>query len=98
VFIDVEEEMYKEAESKEGGWRGFKDFIVVDKVKESDVITSFYLEPKDGGVVPMYDAGQYLSVRVLTEGAEHKIFRHYKLLTKPNGKQFRKIVRAHVRT
>ena len=89
VFIDVEEEMYKEAESKEGGWRGFKDFIVVDKVKESDVITSFYLEPKDGGVVPMYDAGQYLSVRVHPEGAEHKQIRHYTLSTKPNGEQFR---------
>src|SRR5699024_7326769 len=41
------------------------------------------------GVVPMYDAGQYLSVRVHPEGAEHKQIRHYTLSTKPNGKQFR---------
>src|SRR5699024_2717113 len=47
VFIDIEAEMYKEAKEQEGGWDGFKDFVVADKVKESDVITSFYLEAKD---------------------------------------------------
>src|SRR5699024_5344000 len=45
VFIDIEKEMYEEAAEQPGGWDGFKDFVVVDKVKESDVITSFYLKP-----------------------------------------------------
>src|SRR5699024_9577910 len=44
VFIDIETQMYEEALMQEGGWDGFKDFVVTDKVKESDVITSFYLE------------------------------------------------------
>src|SRR5699024_4579810 len=47
VFIDIEKEMYEEAAEQPGGWDGFKDFVVVDKVKESDVITSFYLKPYD---------------------------------------------------
>lgn len=89
VFIDIEEEMYQAAEKQVGGWRGFKDFVVVDKVKESDVITSFYLEPKDGSVVPDYEAGQYLTVRIQAPDAEYKQIRHYTLSSKPNGKQFR---------
>lgn len=89
VFIDIEEEMYQAAEEQVGGWRGFKDFVVVDKVKESDVITSFYLEPKDGSVVPDYEAGQYLTIRIQAPDAEYKQIRHYTLSSKPNGKQFR---------
>jgi len=89
VFIDIEEEMYQAAEEQVGGWRGFKDFVVVDKVKESDVITSFYLEPKDGSVVPDYEAGQYLTIRVQNPDSEYKQIRHYTLSSKPNGKQFR---------
>lgn len=32
-----------------GGWSGFRAFTVIDKVRESDEITSFYLSPKNGG-------------------------------------------------
>src|SRR4051794_40214843 len=45
AFIGIEKEMYDAAEDAEGGWRTFKDFTIVDKVPESDVITSFYLKP-----------------------------------------------------
>lgn len=89
VFIDVEAEMYKEAEEQVGGWDGFKDFVVVDKVKESDVITSFYLKPKDGDVLPTYEPGQYLSIRVHVPGEEYKQIRHYTLSQKPGSDTFR---------
>lgn len=47
---------------------GFRRFRVARKVPESDVITSFYLEPADGG--PLWDAraGQYLTLRVPAGG------------------------------
>lgn len=89
VFIDVEAEMYKEAEEQVGGWEGFKDFIVVDKVKESNVITSFYLKPADGKVLPAYEVGQYLSVRVSPSEEAFKQIRHYTLSSKPNEEHFR---------
>lgn len=89
VFIDVEAEMYKQAEEQDGGWDGFKDFIVVDKVKESEVITSFYLKPKDGDVLPTYEAGQYLSIRVLVPGQTHKQIRHYTISQKSGSDTFR---------
>lgn len=89
VFIDAEEALYKEAEEKAGGWRGFKDFIVTEKIEESDVITSFYLKPADYSKVPTYEAGQYLTVRVTPEGSDHMQIRHYTLSTKPNNDYFR---------
>src|SRR5699024_6333098 len=89
AFIGIEEEMYQAAENQVGGWRGFKDFVVTEKIEESDVVTSFYLKPKDGGPVPIYEAGQYLSVRVQPENAEHKQIRHYTLSMKPNDTYFR---------
>src|SRR5699024_11250714 len=67
----------------------FKEFVLEKKVAESDVITSFYLKPKDESKVPSYVAGQYLTVRVKPEGAEHNQIRHYTLSTKSNEDYFR---------
>lgn len=89
VFIDIEKDLYKEAEEQDGGWEGFKDFVVVDKVKESNVITSFYLEAKDGSTLPVYEAGQYLSIRVTMPNSEYMQIRHYTLSSVSNEKQFR---------
>ncbi|MCA1064112.1 NO-inducible flavohemoprotein [Rossellomorea sp. AcN35-11] len=83
VFIDVEEEMYKEAENKNAGFRDFKPFIVTKKVVESDVITSFYLQPKEGANVPTYKPGQYISVRVNIPGEEFTHIRQYSLSSAP---------------
>src|SRR5690625_2618839 len=55
VFISVESAMYKEVKNAPGGWVDFRNFRVVKKVVESDVITSFYLAPADGGVFPPYE-------------------------------------------
>ncbi|ELU10355.1 hypothetical protein CAPTEDRAFT_60954, partial [Capitella teleta] len=41
LFIEVEEGIYRESELAEGGWRGTREFRVVNKVQESELITSF---------------------------------------------------------
>ncbi|MBN3526115.1 NO-inducible flavohemoprotein [Paenibacillus apiarius] len=79
AFISVEQEMYQAAANQEGGWEGFRNFIVDRKVKESDVITSFYLKPADGGALPAYLPGQYLTVRVKPAGQDNFHLRHYSL-------------------
>ncbi|MDQ0162923.1 NO-inducible flavohemoprotein [Aeribacillus alveayuensis] len=79
VFIDVEQEMYDEVDNKEGGWKDFKPFVVVDKVKESDVITSFYLKPKDDDILPEFLPGQYITVRVKVDGEQYLLNRQYSL-------------------
>ena len=40
--------MYDQASDQNGGWTDFKPFTVIKKVRESEVITSFYLRPADG--------------------------------------------------
>ena len=45
-------------------WKGFKDFIVYDKVQEDEVVTSFYLKAADGTSLPKAIPGQFISVRI----------------------------------
>jgi len=66
ILITAEEALYKEAEAVEGGWRGWRKFIVKTKTVESQGganITSFEMVPEDGGKVPAYLPGQYTTVR-----------------------------------
>ncbi|WMD22878.1 NO-inducible flavohemoprotein [Achromobacter seleniivolatilans] len=64
LLIAEESRLYAESASKPGGWTGWRAFRVVGKQIESAEITSFYLAPSDGGTVPVYRPGQYVSVRV----------------------------------
>ena len=43
---------------------GFRRFRVAKKARESDVITSFYLEPTDGAPLWQAQPGQYLTLKV----------------------------------
>ncbi|MDH1303753.1 NO-inducible flavohemoprotein [Achromobacter sp. GD03932] len=64
LLIAEEARLYAESAAKPGGWTGWRAFRVVGKQRESAEITSFYLAPADGGEVPVYRPGQYVSVRV----------------------------------
>ncbi|WMT42576.1 NO-inducible flavohemoprotein [Paenibacillus sp. D2_2] len=89
VFISVEAEMYQASEQQPGGWRGFRRFIVDRKIKESNVITSFYLKPEDGKEIASYFPGQYITVRVKPEGQSFTHLRHYSLSTSPGHDYYR---------
>lgn len=89
VFIDVEKEMYEEAQNQRSGWEGFKKFSVVKKVVESSLITSFYLEPLDKAGVPLFKAGQYITVRLSIPGEENLFNRQYSLSDAPGKTAFR---------
>lgn len=79
AFIGVEAEMYAETEQQEGGWAGFREFRVAKKVKESDVITSFYLMPQDGKEIAAFEPGQYVSVKMEIPGESNTHIRQYSL-------------------
>lgn len=64
VCIAREADIYREQREAVGGWNGYRKFVVDRKVPESDVVTSLYLVPADGGPLPGYRAGQYVTVRV----------------------------------
>ncbi|WP_413375574.1 NO-inducible flavohemoprotein [Alkalihalobacillus sp. 1P02AB] len=79
AFISIEKEMYEEAEQQQGGWKDFRHFIVSKKVKESSLITSFYLKSEDGQPIPSFLPGQYVSVRVQIAGEDYTHIRQYSL-------------------
>lgn len=89
VFIGREEQIYTEREQAAGGWRGTRPFIIRQKRVESDLITSFVLEPKDGGQVVDFIPGQYLSLQLSHPALAHTEIRQYSLSDAPNGRHYR---------
>lgn len=87
ILIGAEENVYKENEQAEGGWRGARAFKVTAKTVESDEITSFVLTPADGGKVVAHKPGQYIGVLVTVNGAEQR--RQYSLSATANGVNYR---------
>ncbi|SFJ10715.1 nitric oxide dioxygenase [Thermoflavimicrobium dichotomicum] len=90
IFITKEKELYKQMEQQPGGWAGYRPFIVDKKVKESCVITSFYLKPADGKPIASYQPGQYISIRVKAPDYEYTMIRQYSLSDAP-GKDYYRI-------
>jgi uncharacterized protein len=64
-------------------WKGWRNFTVTHKVKESEEITSFYLEPQDGGELPQFEAGQFLTLKLDIPGQEKPVIRTYSLSDYP---------------
>lgn len=87
LLIAGEARLYDEKARARGGWRGGRDFRVARKVPESDEITSFYLEPVDGGPVLDFVPGQYIGLRLFIQGVETR--RNYSLSAAPDGKSYR---------
>lgn len=61
--------------------RRFRDYRVLEKQRESDVITSFVLQPVDG-VMPPYQPGQYLVFRLEIDG--QIVLRNYSVSGDPD--------------
>jgi len=87
LLIAAEENLREQLHQQNGGWRGMRKFIVSRKQCESDVITSFYLKPADGGAVPHYLPGQYLAL-VLNIGGD-TVRRNYSLSDAPGNDYLR---------
>ncbi|MGF1768126.1 NO-inducible flavohemoprotein [Enterovibrio makurazakiensis] len=89
VFVTREEEIYQSKEATEGGWRGTREFTVLAKTKESEVITSFIFSPVDGKPVTNYKPGQYIGIYLNPEQFEHQEIRQYSLSSAPKTNTYR---------
>ncbi len=89
IMIGQEQALANASASQTGGWRGFKPFRVDRKVRESEVMTSFYLVPEDGQPLPPFLPGQYLSIKVHPEGYSFGQIRQYSLSSAFNGRYYR---------
>ena len=88
ILIGREKEIYHQHQLAPHGWVGFKRFRVLRKERESEVITSFYLEPAESESVPAFKPGQYLTLRVPSP-CGHTTMRNYSLSDKPGQPWFR---------
>ncbi len=64
ILMGMESELYKQSAAQLGGWTGWRTFAVREKRPESSAITSFILEPADGGPVVNFEPGQFISIAV----------------------------------
>ncbi|HEY9091936.1 NO-inducible flavohemoprotein [Parasphingorhabdus sp.] len=88
ILVGREKQIYSDSATKDGGWEGFRKFKVDRKDKESSNIASFYLKPEDGGPLPDFMPGQYITIRVPTPDGSTTM-RNYSLSNKPGRDYFR---------
>ncbi len=67
----------------------FRPFRVVQKIQESQTITSFYLEPNDGGPLLRYQPGQHVTLRLTLPGRTGALLRSYTLSEAPGHPHYR---------
>lgn len=89
ILMGMETGLREETCDKPGGWVAWREFIVRAKQPESEVITSFLLEPADGKPVVDFEPGQYISVAVHVPRLGLQQIRQYSLSDAPNGKTYR---------
>ncbi|MEX5504629.1 NO-inducible flavohemoprotein [Pseudomonas putida] len=87
ILIGAEENLYKQKEEAEGGWRGTRAFRLVRREQESSEIVSFYFAPVDGKPVLKAEPGQYIGLKLDIDGAEQR--RNYSLSSLCDGKEYR---------
>ncbi|WP_144964451.1 NO-inducible flavohemoprotein [Pseudomonas sp. DE0010] len=87
ILINAEESLYKQKEEADGGWRGTREFRLARRVVESREIVSFYFAPVDGKPVLKAEPGQYIGLRLMIDGVEHR--RNYSLSALCDGGEYR---------
>lgn len=87
ILIGAEEGLYQQKAQAPGGWRGARAFRLAARVEESSEIVSFHFAPLDGGPILKAEPGQYLGLKVLIDGEEHR--RNYSLSALGDGQQYR---------
>lgn len=88
VLKEREAEIREGLEAQNGGWTGWRPFVIADKIRESDVVTSFILRPQDGAPTVRHRAGQFLTFRLrLPDGSLAK--RNYSISCAPNNEVYR---------
>lgn len=88
ILIAREEHIYRDLAGAEGGWKGWRTFVV-DKVRpESALISSFVLRPTDNQPVIRHKPGQYLTFWLEIPG-HAPLKRNYSISEAPNGETYR---------
>ncbi len=81
-------------EAQAPAWPGFRQMRVTQIRKESDSVTSFVLAPIDGSPIPVFQAGQFIVLRLLVDPGGTPILRSYSLSDLPGTDHFRISVKS----
>jgi MOSC domain-containing protein YiiM len=76
-------------EEQPPAWPGFRQMRVANIHKESASVTSFVLSPIDGQVLPLFQAGQFVVLRLLVHPGKPPVLRSYSLSDLPAADHFR---------
>jgi ferredoxin-NADP reductase/MOSC domain-containing protein YiiM len=76
-------------EEQAPAWSGFRQMRVARIQKESDSVTSLILEPVDGQPLPVFQAGQFVVLRLLVDPGKSAVLRSYSLSDLPAANHFR---------
>jgi nitric oxide dioxygenase len=88
ILIGREKQIYGEHEAAPGGWTGWRDFVVREKKRESEIVTSFHLVPADGERVLLHRPGQYLTFWLDIPGRA-PLKRNYSISSAPSDARYR---------
>ena len=87
-------------EEQPPAWPGFRQMRVAKINKESDSVTSFILSPIDGQPLPLFQAGQFVVLRLLVDPdkdpAKPPVLRSYSLSDLPAADHFRISVKSEL--
>ena len=85
LLIEKESVIYKNS-----NWKGFEDFVITNKVNETNDIVSLYLKPSNNDNLSLdFKPGQFVSVRVFVEQLNLYQIRQFSLSDPPTNKHFR---------
>jgi ferredoxin-NADP reductase/MOSC domain-containing protein YiiM len=76
-------------EEQAPAWPGFRQMRVANIHKESDSVTSFILKPIDGEPLSLFEAGQFVVLRLLLDPDKPPVLRSYSLSDLPVADHFR---------
>jgi ferredoxin-NADP reductase/MOSC domain-containing protein YiiM len=83
-------------EEQAPAWPGFRRMRVAHIHKESDNVTSFVLSPIDGQPLPVFQAGQFVVLRLLVDPGKPPVLRSYSLSDLPGADHFRISVKGEL--
>jgi len=83
-------------EEQTPAWPGFRQMRVANIHKESGSVTSFILAPIDGQPLPVFQAGQFIVLRLLVDPGKPPILRSYSLSDLPAADHLRISVKSEL--
>jgi ferredoxin-NADP reductase/MOSC domain-containing protein YiiM len=69
-------------------WAGFRPFRLRERRRESRTVAALVLEPADGRSLPLYAAGQFVTVRLPVPGDGRSVLRSYSLAAAPDATRY----------